>query len=91
MPDLRKSLFSISLPARILKERTSSIAATCPAHHNLLNLIMHTMNFFLLLKLTNVWLRIIVLYCIVGYCIDGVVIAAQYTAAFLRSIVLPRI
>ena len=33
----------------------------------------------------------IVLYCIVLYCIDGVVIAAQCTATFLRSIVLPRI
>ena len=33
----------------------------------------------------------IVLYCIVLYCIEGVVIAAQCTAAFLRSIVIPRI
>ena len=30
-------------------------------------------------------------YCIVLYCIDGVVIAAQCTATFQRSIVLPRI
>ena len=28
------------------------------------------------------------LYCIVLYCINGVVIAAQCTASFLRSIVL---
>jgi hypothetical protein len=33
----------------------------------------------------------IVLYCIVLYCIEGVVITAQCTVTFLRSIVLPRI
>ena len=33
----------------------------------------------------------ITLYCTVLYCIEGVVIAAQCTATFSRSIVLPRI
>ena len=32
-----------------------------------------------------------ILYCIVLYCIEGVVIAAQCTATFSRSIVLPQI
>ena len=32
-----------------------------------------------------------VLYCIALYCIEGVFIAAQCTATFSRSIVLPRI
>ena len=34
---------------------------------------------------------LILLYYIVLYCIEGVVIAAQCTATFSRSIVLPRI
>ena len=36
-------------------------------------------------------LLISIIIVIVLYCIEGVVIAAQYTAPFSRSIVLPRI
>ena len=51
---------------------------------------------FLILKteltlLYCITLYCIVLYCIVLYCIGEVVIAAQCTATFLTSIVLPRI
>ena len=40
---------------------------------------------------SSMWKSQLVLYCIVLYCFEGVVIAAQCTATFLRSIVLPRI
>jgi hypothetical protein len=43
------------------------------------------------MQVNPVELVITVLYRIVLYCIDGVVIVAQCSATFLRSIVLPRI